>query len=387
VADLPRLTTLAVDYSEHEQYMRNYRAHGTARALALDNRGPIRFDKQANLAPEIIDAYTHYGFFIFEGLLDTDELTDLDADLIDILKHAPAASDSTLDAKARPAIGVDCKGGTFTWVKPLSDPRGGTDVSCGRHPVKMFEPKPPDDAPEQVIQLLFGALQFSDAFLRLYAHPDLLTATANINGKDFTPFNEAIFIKQPRLGGTVSWHQDGWTHWHKPDADEHTHGFNFMAQLYGCNAENGLWIVPGSHRKKADIAGMVASAGSERIAGAVPLVCRPGDVAMTCRQVVHGSFANTSADWRVTFNFGFHRRASVRNVRSGGVHSAAAFYDDAYIHERSRLIGYGIDARRQHFPDETPYIYEPLAHDMQSYRWTAQTRTSLKDYNLKDLGI
>jgi len=34
------------------------------------------------------------------------------------------------------------------------------------------------------------------------------------------------------------------------------------------------------------------------------------DVTMTSRQALHGSFANTSKDWRVTVNFGFHRRAS-----------------------------------------------------------------------------
>ena len=59
---------------------------------------------------------------------------------------------------------------------------------------------------------------------------------------------------------------------------------------------------------------MVAEAGSERLPDAVPIVCKPGDVAMTNRQVLHGSFANTSPDWRVTVNFGFHRRASVLGV-------------------------------------------------------------------------
>ena len=77
---------------------------------------------------------------------------------------------------------------------------------------------------------------------------DLLAVAAAMNGDDFTPFNEAVWIKQARLGGSVAWHQDGWTHWNSPQFDEGTHGFNFMAQLYGCNAANGLWVVPGSHR-------------------------------------------------------------------------------------------------------------------------------------------
>ena len=44
-----------------------------------------------------------------------------------------------------------------------------------------------------------------------YGHPDLLAAAASINGDDFVP-NDAIFVKQPGLGGSVSWHQDGVTH-------------------------------------------------------------------------------------------------------------------------------------------------------------------------------
>ena len=40
--------------------------------------------------------------------------------------------------------------------------------------------------------------------------------------------------------------------------------------------------------------------------------------AITNRQVLHGSFANTSKDRRVTVNFGFHKRSSVLNVLGGG---------------------------------------------------------------------
>ena len=105
-----------------------------------------------------------------------------------------------------------------------------------------------------------------------------------------------------------------------------------MAQLYGSTPANGVWVVPGTHRcGKVDIRAMVAEAGSERLPEAVPIVCRPGDVAMMNRQVLHGSFANTSSDWRVTVNFGFRRRASVPGVAGGGPHSAPAVYDEAVL--------------------------------------------------------
>jgi hypothetical protein len=283
---------------------------------------------------------------------------------------------------------VDCAAPNLSWVRPLSDPLGGTKFANGRHPAKMFEPVAPAEAPDYVVQLILGSLQFSDACLRVYGHPDLLAVAAAVNGADFTPFNEAVWIKQARLGGSVAWHQDGWTHWESDALDEGTHGFNFMAQLYGCNAANGLWVVPGSHRVgKADIKAMVEAAGSDRLPQAVPMICAAGDVAICNRQAIHGSFANTSDAVRVTINFGFHRRASVLGVESGGVHNPVAVYDDARISERSRVIQYAIDARLQRFPEETPYCYAPLAEQADALRWTPAAKASLKDYNLLDLGI
>ena len=161
-----------------------------------------------------------------------------------------------------------------------------------------------------------------------------------------------------------------------------------MAQLYGCNAANGLWVVPGSHRHgRADIKAMVEAAGSDRLPDAVPLICAPGDVVICNRQAIHGSFANTSPDVRVTINFGFHRRRSVLGVESGGIHNPVAVYDDARIRERSRVIMYAIDARAQRFPDEQRFRYRPLDAERDRYRWNAAAKAGLKDYNLLDLGI
>ena len=72
---------------------------------------------------------------------------------------------------------------------------------------------------------------------------DLLAAAASINGDDFVPYNDATFVKQPGLGGSVSWHQDGVTHWDNPEWDSGIHGFNFQVQLYDTSAEavSGLY--------------------------------------------------------------------------------------------------------------------------------------------------
>lgn len=382
-----RSEVVRTDYGPHEGAMQAYLAGGERRALALGNRGPIRFDASGSLDRSILDAYWRHGFYVFTGVLGEAELTDIERDVMEMLARAPLHRGSKVDAQGRRALGVGHEAPNLVWVRPLSDPTGGTDRSAGRHPVKMFEPAPPPDAPEHVLQLILGSLQFSDACLRLYGHPQLLAVAAAINGEDFTPFNEAVWIKHPGLGGSVAWHQDGTTQWDRPDFDRGTHGFNFMAQLYGCTAANGLWVVPGSHTGKCDIKAMCEKAGSERLPDAVPLICEPGDVAICNRQAVHGSFANTSPNVRVTINFGFHRRASVLGATGNGIHSAKAVYDDARIRERSRLIAYAIDARKQRFPDEEPFAYQPFAGLEDQYRYDAAAKAGLKDYNLLDLGI
>jgi hypothetical protein len=378
----------AIDYGPEEAAMQKYLREGEKRAFALGNRGPIRFTTAGELAPDIVEAYWRCGFYVFEGVLKADELADIERDLHDIMDRLPVEKGSLIDRKGRPAMAVDCKAPILHWAAPLGDPWGGTDAANGRHPVKMLEPKPADGLPKEVVFLILGSLQFSDACLRVYGHPGLLGVAAAINGPDFTPFNEALWIKEPGKGASVAWHQDGTTHWDSPDWDQGSHGFNLMGQLYGCTAANGVWVVPGSHKQgRIDIKALVDKAGTERLPEAVPIICAPGDVAITNRQALHGSFANTSKDWRVTVNMGFHRRRSVLGVTSGGIHNKAATYDTDRIRERARLIGYGIDARRQRFPHETPFVYKPHADEGLTYRWDDEARASIKDYNLLDLSI
>jgi hypothetical protein len=378
----------ASDYGPERLAMQAYLKEGERRASALGNRGPIRFTADGGVQPDILDAYWRCGFYVFEGVLAPEELADIETDLKEILDRLPTERGSRIDGKGRPALASDCAAPTLFWSKPLGDPFGGTSLANGRHPVKMFEPKPAGDAPKEIVYLILGSLQFSEAALRVYGHPHLLAIAAAVNGEDFVPFNEALFIKAPGLGASVAWHRDGVTHWDNPDWDEGSHGFNFMAQLYGCTPANGVWVVPGSHKlRKVDIEAMVGAAGSERLADAVPIICKPGDVAITNRQAVHGSFANTSRDWRVTVNFGFHRRRSVLGVKGGGVHNAPAVYDEDRIRRRARVIGYAIDARQRRFPSEVPFVYRPHVMVGESYRWDADAAAGMKDYNLLDLSI
>ena len=378
----------AARYGEQAAAMRDYLVAGQDAALALDNRGPIEFDTSGKLAQHILDAYSTYGFYVFTGVLTEEECEDIEADMVALKASFPVAPDSTVDAEGRPALGSDSLTPHLVWSKPLGDPLGGTQLANGRHQVKMFEPEAAADTPLASPFILLGSLRFSDACLRTYAHPELLRVAEAINGEDFAPFNEALFIKEPGIGAAVSWHQDGVTHWDSPDFDENIHGFNFMAQLYGSTAVNGVWVLPGSHKLgKIDIAELVSSSQSERIEGAVPLVCDQGDVVICNRQALHGSFPNSGFEPRLTVNFGFHKRSSVLGVKGGGIHSDAQVFDDEIIARRSRVLGYAIAARKERFPEETAYEYKPFAEQSLSFVWDDAARADIHDYNRDDLSI
>lgn len=378
----------AAYYGAQAEAMREYLELGQRAALDLDNRGPIRFDTNGGLDPSIREAYSRYGFYVFTDVLSTEELADIESDLGAMRQRFPTGPDSPVNADGQPALGADCKALTLVWSKPLGDPLGGTALANGRHQVKMFEPEAAAEAPAAAPFILLGSLQFSEACLRTYAHPQLLRVAEAINGPDFAPFNEALFIKDPGIGAAVSWHQDGVTHWDSDDFDEDIHGFNFMAQVYGSTAVNGVWVVPGTHKLgKLDISQLVADAGSERLEGAVPLVCNPGDVVICNRQLLHGSFPNCGLEPRVTVNFGFHRRSSVLGVQGGGIHSEAQEFDEEIIARRSRILGYAINARQQRFSNEASYCYQPFAEAQKVFSWNAQAKADIKDYNCDDLSI
>ena len=378
----------AAHYGDDAEAMRNYLTEGERSAYKLDNRGAIRFDEQGNLAADILSAYSKYGFYVFENVLAEDELQDIKEDLDQIRESYPSEPNGKLTKEGKPALGADCLGPNLVWSKPLGDPLGGTELANGRHQVKLFEPEASASAPEFAPFILLGSLQFSESCLRVYGHPQLLRVAEAVNGSDFAPFNESLFIKEPGVGAAVSWHQDGDTHCDSENFDEGIHWFNFMAQVYGSTAVNGVWVKPGSHKVgKIDIKKLIADCGSERIEGMVPLVCNPGDVIICNRQLLHGSFPNCGFEPRVTVNFGFHRRSSVLGIQGPGLYSEPMFYDEALIDELSKPLGYAIDARKRRFPNEQHYQYQPFVEAGKTFHWDETAKAELKDYNLRDLSI
>ena len=376
--------------SDHHHLMDRYVLRGEQRASRLGNRGPIKFDSAGRLAPEIIDAYASHGFYVFENLVDAEEINLLRTDYAEILERAPVDNTSELDRQGRRAMGMELARRPYSLIRPLSDPWGGTAHLNGRHPVKMSEPSASADAPARVPFLISSMCQMSEAGFRLYGHPQILAIAQAINGEDFVPYNDAAFVKLPGLGGSVSWHQDGVTHWDSPNWDEGIHGFNFQVQLYPSTIANCLWVMPGTHKLgRVDIKALVAEHhGSDQLPGAVPLTCKAGDVTIVNRQMLHGSFANTSADIRVSMTFGFHRRRSVLGARGALTQKSSEVYDAQRIFQRSSVIAVAIDARAQHYPAERRYQYQPFIGLEDEYRYSnAMFEQVIRDYNLKDLSI
>lgn len=378
--------------AKHAEGMAAYRQEGMRRAAEIGNRGPVRFDADGRLHPDILAAYWKHGFYIFEGVVGAEEIAELRREATDMLERAPVAPGATLDGKGREALGLDAKRNPYNLIRPLSDPVGGTELLGGRHPSRMAEPTPESDAPAYVVHQMRGMCQYMPAGLRVYGHPHLLTIAESINGEDFVPFNDVIFVKQPGLGGSVAWHQDGVTHWNAPNWDEGIHGFNFQVQLYPTTAGNALWVMPGTHKLgRADIKRMVAeNGGSEQLPGAVPLICAAGDVTIVNRQTLHGSFANTSPDMRISITFGFHRRSSVLGAKAAlsMQQYGDGTYDEQRIADRAAVIAVAIDARRQKYPAERPFLYRPFADRIDDFRFNDETfGRVLRDYCLKDLAI
>ena len=375
----------------HTAGTEKYYCDGLARAQAIGNRGPARFSTDGKLFPDILDAYWQYGFYVFEGVVAPAEIEELRRGVDNMVARAPVTPDAKVDAQGRPAFGLDFTRPTYSMSKPLQDPWGATNAYGGRHQVKMTQPTADADAPDYVVLLIHGMCQAMPAGLRVYGHPTMLAIAESINGEDFVPYNDSIIVKQPGLGASVAWHQDGVTHWDASDWDAGSHGVNFQFQLYPTTPGNCLWVVPGTHKLgRLDIKRLVAeNSGDDRLPDAIPLICEAGDLTIVNRQMLHGSFANSSPDPRVSVTAGFHRRRAVLGQKAAlGVADQDAYYDEQRIFERSAVIALAIDARQQYYPDESGFRYAPFAELMDEFRYSKETFDEvIRDYNAKDLAI
>ena len=235
-----------------------YRRDGCERAARLGNRGPMRFDEDGRLAQDILDAYRRTGFYVFTGVLSPKEVRELAFEFDQVLGNAPLRNDGEVDGHGRPS-----RFSSYYTVEPPESSDAEEDSEAV-------------DAPG-IVRMVSHPLMIMDSALRAYAHPDILKMAASVNGPDFVPFHESVFHKATRQGAPTRWHQDGRTHWtedgtslEQPDGSGKTHGFNLSVSWCHCTPENGLWVVPGSHRRWRLANGGEFSPDHRTIAGSGP---------------------------------------------------------------------------------------------------------------------
>ena len=167
------------------------------------------------------------------------------------------------------------------------------------------------DSGHQVINRISNPLARSEVILRTYGHPKLLQAVTSLYGSDFVPFAESIVIKMPENGAPFEWHQDG----NFKTGVQPVRGVNFGIYLYPSTQDNGcLHVIPKSHRwGQANLKSMVEKHGPQ-LPDSIPVPVKAGDVIVHDRNLIHGSFTNTSPDLRITVYFGYHRRDTVVDV-------------------------------------------------------------------------
>jgi len=103
VQDISRsIDACASHYGTESAAMKAYLVNGQTKALALPNRGPIKFDKNGNIHPDILNAYSEFGFYIIEDVLSEEELKDIKADLADMRENFPVHMGAEVDKHGRP---------------------------------------------------------------------------------------------------------------------------------------------------------------------------------------------------------------------------------------------------------------------------------------------
>ena len=124
----------ALSASQHQEELRPYVEAGIKRAEKLGNRGPVQFGSDGKLTEDILEAFWRTGFYVFENLVDADEIRLLQSDMQSLLDRAPVDNRATTDRLGRPAFGQEFARQVYSLVRPLADPWGGTSKLNGRSP-------------------------------------------------------------------------------------------------------------------------------------------------------------------------------------------------------------------------------------------------------------
>jgi ectoine hydroxylase-related dioxygenase (phytanoyl-CoA dioxygenase family) len=180
-------------------------------------------------------------------------------------------------------------------LEPLLDPRHpGAHLFYERHSNESTEPG-------RVLFHALGAWRISAAFHDLLWNPAVVTPAEQLLGGPARFWHDQLFVKPPRLGAAVSWHQD-YSYWTRTVPMGH---LTCWIPLDDVDEENGCpQYVPGSHRwRLLPVTGLASEMDAVRAVltpeerdsfHPVPAILRSGEATFHHPLTVHGSYANRS---------------------------------------------------------------------------------------------
>jgi ectoine hydroxylase-related dioxygenase (phytanoyl-CoA dioxygenase family) len=175
--------------------------------------------------------------------------------------------------------------------------------------------------PGSVLFHALGAWRAGPAFHDLLWHPACVVPASQLLGGAVRFWHDQLFVKPPRHGGVVAWHQD-YSYWTRTQPMAH---LTCWIALDDVTRENGcLQYVPGSHKRDllpktglaSDMQAVLSVLTPEQRAQFKPMAVelRRGFASFHHPLMLHGSSANTSDS---------PRRGAVINVVRDGVRSAS----------------------------------------------------------------
>ncbi|MFF4650796.1 phytanoyl-CoA dioxygenase family protein [Streptomyces sp. NPDC001380] len=171
--------------------------------------------------------------------------------------------------------------------------------------------------------------------LELLGCPEVLGIAESLAGPNLVPTYESLVLKDEGDGAAVPWHQDA--------VHPRTHRiFNIDVYLDSSLAGGGaLRVVPGSHRRRADVCALTDEHGWD-VPGTVVVEMEPGDVLVHDVMVVHGSEPVLGNRLRRTVYYEF--RAAEQILAEGP-------WDREWVDARLRLLPLALDRWAAVHPD------------------------------------
>lgn len=171
--------------------------------------------------------------------------------------------------------------------------------------------------PDTILFHALGAWRISRAFHDLVFLPTIVRAAEQILGGPVRLWHDQLFVKPPRDGAVVEWHQD-YSYWTRTKPMAH---LTCWIGLDDSTEENGcVRYIPGSHRwdllPRFHLSGNMASVfefltdEQRAVFNPIPVVIPAGEASFHHPLTLHGSYENTST---------IPRRAAVINFIRDGV--------------------------------------------------------------------